>query len=100
MVSPAASSNAILLAFRPNNCRQSGSHSATRRSRPGNGIGIPGPLHSNFRLLYLVIDQQDRRPLIIDQPNENLDPKSAFDELRPHFRGARKRRRVIIVTAC
>jgi hypothetical protein len=49
-------------------------------------------------LLYLVIDQQDRRPLIIDQPEESLDPKSVFDELVPHFREARKRRQVIIVT--
>jgi hypothetical protein len=29
---------------------------------------------------------------------ENLDPKSVFDELVPHFREARKRRQVIIVT--
>ncbi|MDB5340953.1 MAG: hypothetical protein JWN70_6572 [Planctomycetaceae bacterium] len=49
-------------------------------------------------LLYLVIDAQDRRPLIIDQPEENLDPKSVFEELVPHFRNARKRRQVIIVT--
>jgi AAA domain, putative AbiEii toxin, Type IV TA system len=49
-------------------------------------------------LLYLVIDRQDRRPLIIDQPEESLDPKSVFDELVPHFREARKRRQVIIVT--
>ena len=49
-------------------------------------------------LLYLVIDAKDTRPLIIDQPEENLDPKSVFDELVPHFRAARKRRQVIIVT--
>jgi len=47
---------------------------------------------------YLVIDKHDRRPLIIDQPEENLDPKSVFDELVPHFREARRRRQVIIVT--
>jgi energy-coupling factor transporter ATP-binding protein EcfA2 len=46
----------------------------------------------------LVIDRLDRRPLIIDQPEENLDPKSVFDELVPHFRNARERRQVIIVT--
>src|SRR5438034_5745995 len=49
-------------------------------------------------LLYLAIDRRDRRPLIIDQPEENLDPKSVFDELVPHFREARKRCQVIIVT--
>jgi len=49
-------------------------------------------------LLYLAIDRQDRRPLIIDQPEENLDPNSIFEELVPHFREARKRRQVIVVT--
>jgi energy-coupling factor transporter ATP-binding protein EcfA2 len=58
----------------------------------------PGTRGIVLLLLYLVIDQQDRRPLIIDQPEENLDPKSVFDELVPHFREARKRRQVIIVT--
>ena len=32
-------------------------------------------------LLYLALDDSDDRPLIIDQPEENLDPKSVFDEL-------------------
>lgn len=58
----------------------------------------PGTRGIVLLLLYLVIDQQDKRPLIIDQPEENLDPKSVFDELVPHFRNARKRRQVIIVT--
>ena len=35
---------------------------------------------------------------MIDQPEENLDPRSVFDELVPHFREARLRRQVIIVT--
>ena len=58
----------------------------------------PGTRGIVLLLLYLVIDAQDRRPLIIDQPEENLDPKSVFEELVPHFRNARKRRQVIIVT--
>jgi ABC-type Mn2+/Zn2+ transport system ATPase subunit len=58
----------------------------------------PGTRGIVLLLLYLVIDAQDRRPLIIDQPEENLDPKSIFDELVPHFRNVRKRRQVIIVT--
>jgi len=49
-------------------------------------------------LLYLVLDQHDKRPLVIDQPEENLDPKSVFDELVPDFRAARARRQVIVVT--
>ncbi len=48
--------------------------------------------------LYLLVDKEDDRPLIIDQPEENLDPKSIFDELVPLFKSARKRRQIIIVT--
>ena len=36
-------------------------------------------------LLYLAVDLQDQRPLVIDQPEENLDPKSVFEELVPRF---------------
>lgn len=49
-------------------------------------------------LLYLAIDREDDRPLIIDQPEENLDPKSIFDELVDRFRRAKQRRQIIIVT--
>ena len=35
----------------------------------------PGTRGTVLLLLYLVIDSQDRRPLIIDQPEENLDPR-------------------------
>jgi ABC-type cobalamin/Fe3+-siderophores transport system ATPase subunit len=58
----------------------------------------PGTRGIVLLLLYLVLDRQDERPLLIDQPEENLDPKSVFDELVPHFREARKRRQVIMVT--
>lgn len=49
-------------------------------------------------LLYLTIDAEDDRPLIIDQPEENLDPQSIFQELVHRFREAKKRRQIIIVT--
>lgn len=58
----------------------------------------PGTRGIVLLLLYLVLDQHDKRPLVIDQPEENLDPKSVFDELVPHFRAARARRQVIVVT--
>jgi ABC-type lipoprotein export system ATPase subunit len=58
----------------------------------------PGTRGIVLLLLYLAVDRQDRRPLIIDQPEENLDPRSVFVELVPHFREARKRRQVIVVT--
>jgi AAA domain, putative AbiEii toxin, Type IV TA system/AAA domain len=58
----------------------------------------PGTRGIVLLLLYLAIDADDDRPLIIDQPEENLDPQSVFDELVPVFREARKRRQIIIVT--
>jgi ABC-type lipoprotein export system ATPase subunit len=58
----------------------------------------PGTRGIVLLLLYLAIDKQDRRPLLIDQPEENLDPKSVYEELVPYFREARVRRQVIIVT--
>lgn len=58
----------------------------------------PGTRGIVLLLLYLAIDEDDDRPLIIDQPEENLDPKSVFDELVERFRSARLRRQVIIVT--
>ncbi|MDD8027168.1 MAG: AAA family ATPase [Acidobacteriota bacterium] len=58
----------------------------------------PGNRGIVLLLLYLAIDRDDDRPLIIDQPEENLDPKSIFDELVPRFRQAKLRRQIIIVT--
>jgi hypothetical protein len=58
----------------------------------------PGTRGIVLLLLYLSIDRSDDRPLIIDQPEENLDPKSVFDELVGRFRDTRGRRQVIIVT--
>jgi ABC-type multidrug transport system ATPase subunit len=58
----------------------------------------PGTRGIVLLLLYLAIDKTDRRPLVIDQPEENLDPQSVFKDLVPHFREARKRRQIIIVT--
>jgi AAA domain, putative AbiEii toxin, Type IV TA system len=58
----------------------------------------PGTRGIVLLILYLAIDQWDYRPLVIDQPEENLDPKSVFDELVGYFRVARRRRQVIVVT--
>jgi energy-coupling factor transporter ATP-binding protein EcfA2 len=58
----------------------------------------PGAKGVALLLLYLSIDTNDERPLIIDQPEENLDPKSVYDVLVPHIKRARQRRQVIIVT--
>ena len=58
----------------------------------------PGTRGIVLLLLYLAIDQDDERPLIIDQPEENLDPKSIFDELVSLLRIVKLRRQIIIVT--
>lgn len=58
----------------------------------------PGTRGIVLLLLYLAVDQSDDRPLIIDQPEENLDPKSIFDELVGRFIETRNRRQIIIVT--
>lgn len=58
----------------------------------------PGTRGIVLLLLYLAIDLEDDRPLIIDQPEENLDPKSIFEELVPLFKQVKNRRQIIIVT--
>nr|WP_245486095.1 AAA family ATPase [Mesorhizobium sp. M5C.F.Ca.IN.020.29.1.1] len=58
----------------------------------------PGTRGIVLLLLYLALDDSDDRPLIIDQPEENLDPKSVFDELIALFITAKSKRQVIIVT--
>ena len=58
----------------------------------------PGTRGIVLLLLYLALDDADDRPLIIDQPEENLDPKSVFDELVSLFITAKAKRQVIIVT--
>lgn len=58
----------------------------------------PGTRGIVLLLLYLALDDADDRPLIIDQPEENLDPKSIFDELVDLFVAAKDKRQVILVT--
>lgn len=58
----------------------------------------PGTRGIVLLLLYLALDDADDRPLIIDQPEENLDPKSIYDELVTLFVQAKRKRQVIMVT--
>ncbi len=58
----------------------------------------PGTRGIVLLLLYLALDDADERPLIIDQPEENLDPKSIYDELVGLFLKAKAKRQVIMVT--
>lgn len=58
----------------------------------------PGTRGIVLLLLYLALDDADDSPLIIDQPEENLDPKSVYDELVSLFIKAKHKRQVIMVT--
>lgn len=58
----------------------------------------PGTRGIVLLLLYLALDDADDRPLIIDQPEENLDPKSVFEELVALFVASKAERQVIMVT--
>lgn len=58
----------------------------------------PGTRGVVLLTLYLRLDEWDPRPLVIDQPEENLDPSSVYGDLVPWFRLAAKRRQIIMVT--
>ena len=58
----------------------------------------PGSRGIVLLLLYLAVDQAETDPLIIDQPEENLDPESVYAELVGLFRNASTRRQIIMVT--
>lgn len=77
-------------------------HIAVRYEISYDGVDIrklsPGTRGIVLLLLYLALDDSDDRPLIIDQPEENLDPKSVFDELVSLFIAAKSKRQVIMVT--
>jgi hypothetical protein len=58
----------------------------------------PGSRGIVLLLLYLAVDRSESDPLIIDQPEENLDPESIYTELVRLFRDASRRRQIIMVT--
>lgn len=52
---------------------------------------------SNNEIIKEIIPE-DKRPILIDQPEENLDNRSVYLTLIRYFREGKKRRQVIIVT--
>ena len=40
----------------------------------------------------------DTRPLIVDQPDENLDNESIYKLLTTYFKGAKTRRQILLIT--
>lgn len=57
----------------------------------------PGERGTLLLVFYLLVDKDDI-PLMIDQPEENLDNQTVYDLLVPCIKDARQRRQIIIVT--
>ncbi|QDL39898.1 hypothetical protein EUB48_20625 [Rhodoferax sediminis] len=58
----------------------------------------PGTRGIALLVLYLLMDEDDRRPLVIDQPEGNLDNSSIYLQLVPYIRKAKEKRQIILVT--
>ena len=58
----------------------------------------PGQKGIILLMLFLEIDKADYRPLIIDQPEENLDNLSVYKDLINYFRDRKQYRQIIMVT--
>jgi predicted ATPase len=57
----------------------------------------PGERGTMLLVFYLMVDKGDI-PLLIDQPEENLDNQTVFELLVPCIKDAKRRRQIIIVT--
>ncbi|BBH54747.1 TrlF family AAA-like ATPase [Fluviispira sanaruensis] len=57
----------------------------------------PGEKGTLLLAFYLLVDKRDF-PLLIDQPEDNLDNHTIFDVLVPCIKEAKKRRQIIMVT--
>ena len=67
-----------------------------------NGVELenlsPGTKGIVLLILYLGMDIADTRPLIVDQPDENLDNESIYELLTSYFKTAKTRRQIILIT--
>jgi ABC-type lipoprotein export system ATPase subunit len=57
----------------------------------------PGEKGGLLLVFYLVLDK-DNKPLIIDQPEDNLDNQSVAEILVPYIKDAKKMRQIIMIT--
>lgn len=57
----------------------------------------PGERGGLLLVFYLMLDRRDI-PLVIDQPEDNLDNKSVYEILVTFIKQAKKRRQIILVT--
>ena len=58
----------------------------------------PGLKGIALLILFLDLDKEDYSPLLVDQPEENLDNRSVYETLRKYFIDAKKRRQIFLVT--
>jgi hypothetical protein len=58
----------------------------------------PGQKGIVLLVVYLEVDHDDQRPLIIDQPEDNLDNLSVYSNLIRFFRKRKLHRQIILVT--
>jgi predicted ATPase len=57
----------------------------------------PGEKGGLLLVFYLILDK-DNKPLIIDQPEDNLDNQSIAEILVPYIKNAKKKRQIIMIT--
>lgn len=57
----------------------------------------PGERGTLLLIFYLLVDNNDI-PLVIDQPEENLDNQTVYELLVPCMKEAKERRQIVIVT--
>jgi ABC-type lipoprotein export system ATPase subunit len=57
----------------------------------------PGERGNLLLIFYLLVDRDDI-PLVIDQPEENLDNQTVYTTLVPCIKDAKRRRQIIMVT--
>jgi predicted ATPase len=57
----------------------------------------PGERGTLLLVFYLLVDKDDI-PLVIDQPEENLDNQTVYELLVPCMKKAKERRQIVIVT--
>ncbi len=62
-------------------------------------IEVMSPGKKALVLLRLLINLEESKcPILIDQPEDDLDNRSVFDELIPFIRRKKKERQIIVVT--
>jgi len=57
----------------------------------------PGQRGTLLLMFYLLVDKSER-PILLDQPDENLDNQTIMQQLVPAIKEAARRRQIIIVT--